>query len=77
MEHWWSDTDGGNLKYGQINLSQWHFVQNKSIWIDQKSNFGLRGDWPVAKCLILYVILTVYMQDHICSLQSALFNMYQ
>jgi len=30
MEQWWNDTDRGNLKYWERNLSQCHFAHHKS-----------------------------------------------
>jgi hypothetical protein len=30
MEHWLHDTDGGQPKYAQKNLSRFHFVDNQS-----------------------------------------------
>jgi hypothetical protein len=32
MEQWWNDTDRENLKYREINLSQCHSLQHKSLW---------------------------------------------
>jgi len=29
MEHWWNDTDKWQLKYSEINLSQYHAVYKK------------------------------------------------
>ena len=29
MEHWWNDTDRGNLKYWEKNLSLCHYVHHK------------------------------------------------
>jgi hypothetical protein len=34
-DHWWNNPDGGKLKYLEKNLSQCHFVHNKS-----------QMDWP-------------------------------
>ena len=38
MEQWWKDTDRRKLKYWEKNLSQWHYVRDRSymIWREIK-----------------------------------------
>ena len=41
MEQWWNDTDRGNLKYREVNLSQPHFAHQNSHTDRRKIEPGL------------------------------------
>jgi hypothetical protein len=43
FEHWWNNTDKGNLKYSEEDLSQSHFVITNLTWIELGSKPNLRG----------------------------------
>jgi len=47
VEHWWNDTDRGNLKYSEKDLSQCHFVITNLTWTALGSKPSLRGGGPV------------------------------
>jgi hypothetical protein len=41
-----NDTDRVKPKNSEKNLSQCHFVDQKTIWVDPGANLGLRGERP-------------------------------
>jgi hypothetical protein len=47
MEHWWNEIDREKAKYSGKNLSQCHFVHNKS----KMTNPVLRGERPATNRL--------------------------
>jgi len=47
MGHWWNNTDAGIPKYSEKNLSQYHFVHNKS----HMTSLDLHGDRPMTNHL--------------------------
>jgi hypothetical protein len=52
MEQWWNDTDRRKLKYLHINMSQYHFVH-------QKSHMELPGIEPGPESLHMMMMMTV------------------
>jgi hypothetical protein len=47
----WNDNDRGKPKNSEKNLSQFHFVHQKSHWIDLGANPGRRGESPATNRL--------------------------
>jgi len=43
LEHWWNNTDKGNLKYSEKDVSRSHFVITNLTWNDLGSKPNLRG----------------------------------
>jgi hypothetical protein len=51
MEPRWDDTDRGNRKKTEKNLSPCYVPTTNPTWTDQGANPGLRGEMPVTNRL--------------------------